>query len=117
MAQPNKPGYWVETERVRPVISRWMDNYIGDHKSEHGGFGIGGQSLSAAGPYKSLANQTGVNERQLYRVMSCEAKYTSIDKLDKILCGLDLVHLFHLPPEQGGFSDVYFHPAIMEMAA
>jgi hypothetical protein len=58
----------------------------------------------------------GVHQRAIYRIFN-ESTVVSLQLVDKILTGLDLVHLFHYPPDAGGFSDVYEHPAVMGQAA
>ncbi len=37
----------------------------------------------------------------------------SVAWADRLLVAINASHLWHLEPELGGFSDVYFHPAIV----
>jgi hypothetical protein len=82
-----------------------------------------------------LAQSTGLAEKQLSRIRGSgkylirakssrhgrqvdgPPKYITLDMVDRLLVGIDMVYLFHRTPEQGGFADVYFHPDVMEMDA
>jgi hypothetical protein len=80
----------------------------------------------------TLSFVTGIHERQLCRLLnntprmrssrrrgyaSTEIeggeKYLTLDIVDRLFTGMGLTHLFYLPPEQGGFADVYFHPQVV----
>jgi hypothetical protein len=79
------------------------------------------------GAMEALSFITGITNRQLAQirgigeprirpdknVIEGPGKYLTLDIVDRLFVGLGCVHLFSLPPEQGGFSDVYFHPAVM----
>lgn len=45
--------------------------------------------------------------RRLRELRSGRQQFVSLQTADRILTGLDLVHLFHVPREQGGLADIY----------
>jgi hypothetical protein len=109
------PGHYIERERVAVVVEDWLEQ-------NEGGMTV-------------LAQRTGLAEKQLSRIRGVgrclvrqkssrhgfqvdgPPKYITLDMVDRLLVGIDMVYLFHRSPEDGGFADVYFHPDVMEMDA
>ncbi len=50
---------------------------------------------------------TGFHERRIYSILVCEYQSVTWDVFEKLLIGLDLMHLLQIPPEEGGFADLY----------
>lgn len=70
------------------------------------------------GTQTELSQLTGVAERDIYRILNgpspgelakgrAQGEYVKLTTLDRLLCGIDKVHLFVLPPEHGGYADIY----------
>lgn len=66
-----------------------------------------GQGQSRLGGFTQLHYLTGVPVQTLQRIARGERDWCKVDVADKILTGLDLTHLWHYPPEDGGFADVW----------
>ena len=90
-------GYYPR-ERVANTITRWL------HDTGH--------------TQRDLAELTGLAERDIYRILNgpsdtelekgrATGKHVKLSTLDRLLCKLDMVHLFLLPPDQGGYADLY----------
>ena len=62
--------------------------------------------VARLGPTK-VAAITGLAERRIYAVMVCQYPNCSLQTADTILTRLEMVDLWHLPPEHGGLADVY----------
>jgi hypothetical protein len=114
------PGQWIERARVAPILEAWL----ADHKANFDSTGSGGMIsfghkrdipgwLPAAGGQDVLSSMTRVSTRQIYGIIHGDAILVSLNVVDRLLTGLDMVHLFYMPPEAGGFSDVYFHEAVV----
>lgn len=121
--QKVNPGQWIERERLAPILERWLR----DHEAEHNGVSRpqklfykrvinGSPQLRSAGAKQTLSFMTGVTQRQVWGILHGDAHLVSLGVVDRLLTGLGMVYLFYLPPEQGGFSDVYFHPQVMSAA-
>jgi hypothetical protein len=134
-----RPGHYIERARVTPIIQRWLDDHRAKYDStEQGTYAFGharpaGKSgVRGSGAVATLSFVTGINERQLVRLMNSTPKmrsskrrgyssleieggekYLTLDIVDRLFTGMGLTHLFYLPPEQGGFSDVYWHESVV----
>ena len=126
-----RPGYYIERARVIPILERWLKCHSADYPS-------GNDRNIGQYPTSALAEITGVTERQIRLILRGKTsvrnklcggpypmrslvieggeKYLTLDMVDRLLTGLGLVHLFYMPPEAGGFSDVYFHESVMNAA-
>ena len=118
--QRHNPGQWIERVRVAPILETWL----ADHRANFDSTGSGGLIsfghkrtkpgwLPSAGATRTLSSMTKVSERQIWGIIHGDAILVSLNVVDRLLTGMDMVHLFYMPPEQGGFSDVYFHPQVM----
>lgn len=88
---------WIPTVRVKAFILDWVENNFADDGLEIAGLrGIG-----------QLGFSCGVNPRALHRIIAEERPNVTFDLVDRILTGTDNVHLWHVQPELGGFSDCY----------
>jgi hypothetical protein len=133
----------VPIERVVPIIQNWLADHRAKFDSLtgcHSGWGAGKSKTTgssprhqSAGAMNTLSDMTGINTRVINRLLSPptpywrykksanhaswqvdgQIPYVTIDMLDRLLCGIGQVHLFALPPEQGGFSDIYWHESII----
>jgi len=67
---------------------------------------------------RQVAAASGVPERTLFRILNGATEWEKASKratgehvkltvVDRMFCSLDLVHLFLLPPEDGGYADLY----------
>lgn len=71
--------------------------------------------LSRGWGVQELARCSGVPERTLTRIRTGRdpststgvTSHTSVALLDRFLCGVGDLHLWHLEPEDGGFADIY----------
>lgn len=122
------PGHWIARERVIPVLEQWIKEWDDRHPITN--------NVGNIGALGALSVATGVNERQIWRIMKQKEphirskkqskdttkrslsvdgskEFLTLDMVDRLFCGMDCVHLFHLSPEQGGFSDVYLHESIV----
>jgi hypothetical protein len=99
----------VRSSRVRHLIAQWSLDFLLTHERvEESGNG----SWDATGPYVTIAFRTGVSTRAIYRILNGESYWTDFSTVDKLLTGLDLVHLWHLQPtnkfKSDGFADIYY---------
>lgn len=87
----------IATARLAPLIRSFVEsiNVRRNGQLERGGVAI-------------LAEASGLPERTLRIVANGERATCHLETADKILVALDRVDLWHLPPELGGFADVYF---------
>ena len=125
-----RPGYYIERKRVIPILERWLESHQADHPPDDACHNKDKYPTSA------LTQITGVSERQIRGILrgetsvrmklrggsnggrypACEGgvKYLTLDMVDRLFTGMGLVHLFYIPPEAGGFSDVYFHSSVID---
>ena len=59
-------------------------------------------------PIDSFSFDSGQNPRYVLRIRSLEMPNVPFDKFDEILTNLGCLHIWHLPPEEGGFADYYY---------
>lgn len=133
-----RPGHYIERERVVPIIEAYLADHDREHDTVTGCPGGWGENASArfvsAGAMETLSSMTGISARLLGRILGqdepalrsrsaskCEwiegsPKYLTIDLVDRLLTGMDLVYLFYLSPDEGGFADVYWHESIVGTA-
>ena len=100
-----KHTYPFPRERVARVLEEWAERW----NAEKGNF-------EGKGALEALSSRTGLSPRLVYRVRygasdseRGEGEQLSWNVVDKLFCAIGCVHLVALPPEQGGFSDIYFH--------
>lgn len=141
-ARQTEPGRWVERERVVPVVLAWIDRHDREHASKviskavvskkptMGDTGISENVGSTTGRSR-LCFAANLSDRGLWRLLFARPKwvaprknrvgsvaegerFVSIDTVDRLFVAMDCVNLFYLSREDGGFADVYFHPAIVD---
>jgi hypothetical protein len=87
----------VPKERVRPLLQAEVPV---EWRSQYGKRAV-----------EALAERCHVDQTTIWRILTDSGVYAkrqiTFRVLDKILCGLGLVHLWYVPPEQGGFADIY----------
>jgi hypothetical protein len=67
-----------------------------------------------------LAQIRGIGEPRIRpdkNVIEGPGKYLTLDIVDRLFCGMECVHLFHVSAEEGGFADVYLHESVVGIAA
>jgi len=75
-----------------------------------------------------LSARSGVNPRVINRILhgpspseldkhNATGEWVTLRIVDKLFCAMNCIHLFPLPPERGGFSDVYFHESVIDPEA
>jgi hypothetical protein len=62
---------------------------------------------SVYGGLMRLSFWSGVSYENLLHIQRCERPTVDFGTADRIIQALDLTHLYHLPPEAGGFADIY----------
>jgi hypothetical protein len=67
----------VPTERIAPLLRRWLDE--DDDRTR-----------------RTLAAASHVPERRIYAILSGEQESVRFDTADRLLCGMRLVHEWHL---------------------
>jgi hypothetical protein len=120
------------TARVAPVLAAWIERYEAETQRDTlGGWArpaegaptcpVGARDWLAAETKRIDPKGEGVSLRGLWRYMNGErllanrrreivpaSRAIPLAKVDLLFCAMRCVHLFHLPPEAGGFSDLYF---------
>jgi hypothetical protein len=94
-----RTGY-VPTDLLRPVIRNYLDAYEANQPLRQTGRT---GTPQAAGAREVLCVEAGVKPRLLYRILSGESKHTRFDTADRLLCAMNLVWMWHVPP----LADVY----------
>ena len=89
--------YLIPTARLAEVIRKWMDRYR-DAVHDNGSHDKGIHQIEAL---------TGIKPRRIQAILKEEGPTVLFDTADRILCGLDLVGLWHVAPEKGGLADWY----------
>lgn len=67
---------------------------------------------------RDLCRTSGVAERNLYRLLNgpsnieletsrASGQHVTLTTVDRLFCAMDVLHLFHLAPEDGGYADLY----------
>jgi hypothetical protein len=85
----------IPTQRVKEFVEHYIStNYEMDEASGDEG-------------YTQFAFDSGVPYRRVYGIRQVEFPNLSFDFVDRMLTNLDMTHMWHLPPEEGGFSDYY----------
>jgi hypothetical protein len=102
---------YAETDRIRVIIAKWLLVFAAENNANQGW--TSDISGASCGPVSTLAFRTGVGERQLGRLISGTQCWISFPLLDKILVGMDLVHLWYLDPPEG-FSDIYSQDRVLD---
>lgn len=89
-------------ERVAPIVEKFIEEWRVDKPLHF-------RAHQPSGALEYLARH-GVSQRALYRIRTGEQQMVGIELLDKILVAMGKHYLFHVAPEDGGFSDIYEHP-------
>lgn len=87
--------YHLPTFRVAAIIR---------HAADAAGFSLEEQN---SGFRQWLAHRTGIDARRIYGILNEEGPSVTFDTVDRILIGLDLLDLWHLPAAEGGLADYY----------
>jgi len=87
----------VPTVRVKEFI----ENYIkANYELDESDFG-----------YTQFAFDSGMNPRRITSIRLEERPNVTFNCVDRMLTNLNMLHIWHLPKEQGGFAD-YYEPDI-----
>jgi hypothetical protein len=78
----------VPSPRLIPVIARWLSQ--------------NGRTL------RDLETASGISERTLRAILHGERETTTWRLTDRLLCAVDQVMLWHVPPDYGGFDDLWW---------
>lgn len=101
------PGRFVPSDRLRPILERWLS--------------MDGEDVPPY--YRHHTHETlcsrvpGLYKRKVWSILSGQDRSVSIAVADRLLIAMELSHLWHIEPEDGGFADIYFHEAIVGEAA
>ena len=90
--------YHIPVERVAVVIEKYIEKYVERAPQVNEEHNHGSQYIS---------NQTGLPCRRIYGILKREYQSVTFDTADKLFIGLELLDLWHQPPEEGGFADLY----------
>ncbi len=136
----DRPGHYIERARVAPLVEAWLEDYRAKNDVLHGanvcwGKNTKTQRVQSMGAMEALSFITGITTRQLAQIRGVgeprlrpkgpsrtptiegPGKYLTLDIVDRLFCGMECVHLFHVPAEEGGFADVYLHESVVGIAA
>lgn len=102
-----RPSHYVPAARLRPLIERWIEQEADDT----------GYHNNDMRRTVLCSRVSGLYPRMVWSILNGEREHVTIDVADRILIALELNHLWHLPPELGGFADIYFHEDIVGAAA
>lgn len=94
---------WFPVDRVIPVIEQFIEDWEKERP-------LRVTDNPFIGPIQYLKSK-GIHERSLFRIRAREHDMVGIRLLDDLLVAMDKHHLFHVAPEDGGFADIYEHPA------
>lgn len=113
------PDY-IPVEALHPVLTEWIDKYKAKHPYHPDPVYGAREPLS---PLAYLEFVSGVPRRTLHRFVAFwepmpvkrggktrftpRSRWIKVDTLDKLLTGMDLSHLWHLPWQDGGFAGLY----------
>lgn len=78
-------------------VKEFIDNYVKDNYEE---------DKDVKG-YDRFAHEVGIHPRRIFGIRNLENANVRFDTVDRILTRLDMVHLWHVAPEDGGFADYY----------
>ena len=88
-----RPGYYVPVSRIRPLIEMWLDE----------------------GNIREQLDEADV--RRVFAILSGDIQQVTVNVADRLLCVFGLSHYWHLPIEDGGLEDIYFHEDVVGAAA
>ncbi len=120
---------WYPRDRVADVLHRWCDEWRITRPAQGGEYGVANPNTQM-GALEWLVENSGVPHRSIYRIMHGPSEYerardrsksntnrtkkestygtnVSHASVDKLFCAMGMLHLYHLPPEEGGFADLY----------
>ena len=84
----------VPTDELAPLLRRWRERYDLEHDVEHDkGDAVNRDKAAPFGPIQSLAFETGLNPRAIYRIMEEQTEFTWLSKAEKLLMAIDKLHL------------------------
>jgi hypothetical protein len=87
----------IATSRLKAFFEQWLEeNWEDDNLNNIGKRGVG-----------VLAFRAKIDQRRINLVLNEETPNITFDFVDRVFVNLDCVHLWHMPPELGGFSDYY----------
>jgi len=122
----SKPGRYIETHRVRPIIAAWLHRFEIENdaqKTRNASRTIHSASVGSNGSRDTLASMAGVSPRLLTRILCGRtdgpsgSNVLAVETVDRLFCAMDCVALFYREPtnelQSDGFADVYFHAAIV----
>ena len=106
-AQRHRGNMRVEDSRdfrciPTPRVKEFINNYIANHYARE----TDGSSFDCKG-VREFAHDVGVHERRITAIRNLENANIRFETVDRILTRLDMVHLWHVAPEDGGFADYY----------
>jgi hypothetical protein len=87
----------VPTARVKAFIESYIET---NYERDEGDFG-----------YTQFAFDSGMNSRRVNGIRNEERPNVTFDSVDRMLTNLNMLHVWHLPKEDGGFAD-YYEPDI-----
>ncbi len=88
--------YSLPAARFKVILEDWLEKNGTVDETNPGVKGL----------YK-LEFLTGIPARRIYSILRDESTTMEFNTADRILCGLGLVQLWHVAPEDGGFADWY----------
>ena len=98
--------YLLPTYRVKEILFAHIQRAFGMTRADIEYRLAHPQANNEYGVYQ-IENLTGILARRIYGILREEHATIKFDTVDKILCGLGLVDLWHQPPEVGGLADFY----------
>lgn len=93
----------VPTKLIAPIVKRYLEQY--EMEDLH-------WSARKRSPLIILANECGIHQRRLHRILSGETEEVHFDVADMLLCKMGLVMLWYAPP----LSDIYWSLDLTEYA-
>ena len=89
--------YHIPTARIAEILKKWMSEYKAS-RYDNGSHDKGMSQIEAL---------TGIKPRRIQAILKEEGPTVLFDTADRLLCGLDLVGLWHISAEEGGLADWY----------
>lgn len=108
---------YVPRERFVPILEEWINRWLRERPLNNSQVGD-----VFMGPIGYLETHSGVPQRSIRRIIAGPSAHdrarsrgtgdnVSLHSADRLLIAMGLEYLWALPPEQGGFSDVYYQEA------
>ena len=130
-----RPGRYVAAHRIRPLIAAWIIEHdtVHSYAALHGlAWGKTVEVALRVQPMSgrdALSFRAGMSRRTIDRILNCDpdaprnkaTRWVSIDTVDRLFVAMGCSELLYRDPSRpdgvDGFADVYFHPAVIGMAA